>query len=185
MGKAQGVDFLIDIIDYYQDSPWLYFLIIGSGTEYNYLYNEINSKNYSNVKILPWIQKNDFIDLVQSCDVGLILLNKNSTVPNFPSRLLTYLSAKIPIIAAVDKATDIGNIIEEADCGVKAYNGDINSFILAVDKIIASEENKKQMGENGYKLFLEKYTTNKSYNIIMRHFADMEDEFNEGVYEFK
>ena len=171
LGKAQGVDFLIDIFKYYEETVSLFFLVIGAGTEYDYLYDEINRNNYSNAKIIHWIPKSDFIDLVQSCDVGLILLNKNSTVPNFPSRLLTYLAAKIPIIAAVDKATDIGDIIEEAHCGEKAYNGDIYSFNIAVEKMIVSEENRKIMGQNGYKLFLEKYTTKKSYETIIQHFT--------------
>lgn len=170
LGKAQGVDFLIDIIQSYQETDLFYFLIIGAGTEYNYLFNAINNI-YSNAKIMPWIKKNDFIDLVQACDVGLILLSKNSSVPNFPSRLLTYLTAQLPIIAATDKATDIGDIIETAGCGVKAYNGDLHSFNLAVEKII-TEKIREQMGENGYKLYLEKYTTTKSYDIIMKHFEE-------------
>jgi len=169
LGKAQGVDFLIDIIDYYQEMSLFYFLIIGNGTEYRYLFNSINNI-YLNAKIMPWIKKIDFTDLVQACDVGLILLNKNSTVPNFPSRLLTYLTTKIPIITATDNATDIGDIVENSGCGAKANNGDILSFNLAVEKIVASEESRKLMGENGYKLFLEKYTTKRSYDIIMNHF---------------
>ena len=169
LGKAQGVDFLIDIIDYYQTMSSYYFLIIGGGTEYLYLFDSINNI-YLNAKIMPWIPKKDFTDLVQACDVGLILLNPNSTVPNFPSRILTYLKASIPIIAATDNATDIGDIIEASDCGVKAHNGDICSFDFAVKKIIASEKSGKRMGENGYNLFLEKYTTNRSYDIISNHF---------------
>ena len=172
LGKVQGVDFLIDIIRYHEKTPSIFFLVVGSGTEYNYLYKDINRNNYSNAKIIPWITKCDFIDLIQICDVGLILLNKNSTVPNFPSRFLTYLAAKIPIIAAVDKVTDIGDVIEEANCGAKAFNGDINSFNRAVEKIIASEENRKIMGQNGYKLLLEKYTTKKSYETIIQHFIE-------------
>ncbi|SEW39812.1 glycosyltransferase [[Clostridium] fimetarium] len=169
LGKAQGVDFLVDIINYYQERNSFYFLIIGAGTEYLYLFNLI-SNIYSNAKILPWIKKTDFTEIVQACDVGLILLSKNSSVPNFPSRLLTYLTAKTPIISATDSATDIGDIIEAAGCGAKAYNGDIGSFDLAVEKVIASEKNGDLMGENGYKLFLEKYTTKRSYDIIMEHF---------------
>ena len=170
LGKAQGVDFLIDIIGHYQEMSFFYFLIIGAGTEYNYLYNSINGI-YPNAKILPWIKKKEFINLVQACDVGLILLNKNSSVPNFPSRLLTYLTAKIPIISVTDNVTDIGDIIETAGCGAKAYNGDIYSFDLAVEKVIASQKCSGLMGENGYNLFLEKYTTTESYNVIMSHFT--------------
>jgi acetyltransferase-like isoleucine patch superfamily enzyme len=172
LGLAQGVDFLLDIIQYYKDNPEYFFLIIGAGTEYNYLNDEIFGKSYPNAKIIPWLVQEQFLHIVSACDVGLILLNKTSTVPNFPSRLLTYLITKTPIIAAVDKATDIGDIIEVADCGVKAYHGDMNSFHLGLLYLMESEERRTMMGENGYQLFLEQYTTKKSYDIIMKHFLD-------------
>lgn len=172
LGKSQGVEFLIDMIHAYKEDSDYFFLIIGSGTEYDFLYKKIHNMTSLSAKILPWIPRKNFEELIQACDVGLILLNRNSTVPNFPSRLLTYLMAKIPVIAAVDKATDIGDVIENAGCGVKTINGDLNGFKLATEKIVTSEENRKQMGENGYKLFLEKYTSNKSYEIIMGHFQN-------------
>jgi len=170
LGKSQGVEFLIDMIQEYEKDNRMFYLIVGSGTEYDFLYNQISKMNTMTAKILPAIPKNEFEDLIRACDVGLILLHKNSTVPNFPSRLLTYLAAKIPIIAVVDKATDMGDIIEAANCGIKAYNGDISSFKWALERLISSEEIRNIMGENGNKLFLEKYTTNKSYEIIMQHF---------------
>jgi len=172
LGKCQGVEFLLDMIKEYKENSDYYFLIMGSGTEFDFLWKVINEMHLPNAKILPSILRDDFENLVRACDVGLILLHKNNTVPNFPSRFLTYLSAKIPVIAAVDRATDIGDVIEEADCGAKAYHGDRDSFKLAVEKIVSSEESRKVKGENGYQLFLEKYTTTKSYEIIMRHFNE-------------
>lgn len=176
-GKAQGVEFLVTMIHAYQHNPDLYFLMIGAGTEYDYLKNKINSLTFDNAKMVPWIPRTEFADLVQACDVGLILLNKNSTVPNFPSRFLTYLSAKIPIIAAVDKVTDIGDIIENASCGWKVNHGDVDSFKSAVEKVMISKEDRKKMGENGFQLFREKYTTNQTYEIIIRHFLEGETDF--------
>ncbi len=174
LGKPQGVDFLLEIIEYYKDNTEYFFLIIGQGTEYKYLRDEIYSKIYSNVKILPWIPEKQFIQIVGASDVGLILLNKTSTIPNFPSRLLTYLRGKRPIIAAVDKSTDIGDIIEMANCGVKAFHGDIHSFHRALISVIESEEKRKVMGDNGYQLFMKEYTAKKSYDIIMKHFNNVD-----------
>jgi acetyltransferase-like isoleucine patch superfamily enzyme len=76
------------------------------------------------------------------------------------------------VIAAVDEATDIGDIIEASGCGLKALNGDMNSFHKAVEILATSEENRKQMGEKGYQLFLNQYTTKKSYEVIAQHFQN-------------
>lgn len=55
--------------------------------------------------------------LANSCDVGLIFLDNRFTIPNFPSRLLSYMQASMPVLAATDVNTDIGKVIEEGKFG--------------------------------------------------------------------
>jgi hypothetical protein len=62
--------------------------------------------------LIAGLPKNDYDKLLAACDVGLIFLNKNFTIPNYPSRLLSYLEMKIPVIAATDPNSDIGLDIE-------------------------------------------------------------------------
>jgi hypothetical protein len=45
----------------------------------------------------------------------MIFLDSRFTIPNFPSRLLSYMENKLPIIAATDINSDIGKVIEEND----------------------------------------------------------------------
>ena len=42
------------------------------------------------------LPKKTFDKISLHCDVGLILLRNNYTIPNFPSRLLAYLENSIP-----------------------------------------------------------------------------------------
>ena len=58
-------------------------------------------------------RREEYDNLVQICDVGLIFLNARFTIPNFPSRLLSYTEIGKPVLAATDENTDIGKIIEE------------------------------------------------------------------------
>ncbi|MGO5052615.1 glycosyltransferase [Lachnospiraceae bacterium LCP25S3_G4] len=170
LGKAQGVEFLIDIFQQYKSQEDIYFLVLGSGTAYENLERSIKRIKANNVSLRPEIPMGDYKKLVPACDVGLILLNEKSSVPNFPSKLLTYLISKIPIIAAVDRATDIGDIIENAGCGLQIENGDLKGFENAVIKL-SSTETRKNMGEKGYNLFLSMYTSKISYQIVKEHFS--------------
>lgn len=45
--------------------------------------------------------------------MGLMFLDKRFTIPNFPSRLLLYLEAGMPVLAAIDRNTDIGSVISD------------------------------------------------------------------------
>src|SRR5699024_12332041 len=88
-----------------------YFLIVGDGTEYNKLENWFIINQPKNAKLLQRLPKEDYDILLASCDVGLIFLHKDFLIPNFPSRLLSYLEMKMPIIAATDINIYIEDII--------------------------------------------------------------------------
>lgn len=165
LGKPQGIDFLLETIAATKNKD-VFFLIVGSGTEYNRVEKWFVNNKPENAILLAGLQKQDYDLLLHACDVGLIFLHKDFTIPNFPSRLLSYLEMKMPIIAATDASTDIGTIIEENNCGYKVISGDTKNMQLAIDKIIADEENYKRMKESAWNLLQMEYKVERSYKLI-------------------
>ena len=165
LGIPQGVDFLIETIEKC-DSKNAFFLVIGNGTQFKKLSKWFDTYKPQNALLLSGIEKSQYDNLLNACDIGLIFLNKNFTIPNFPSRLLSYLEMKMPVIAAVDTATDVGEVIENAKCGYSVLAGDIASMNNIIKKIL-QEDDIQEMGENGYKLLIENYTVNVSYDLII------------------
>ena len=49
------------------------------------------------------------------CDSELIFLDYRFTIPNFPSRLLSYMQAKLPVLACTDPNTYIEMLLKKAD----------------------------------------------------------------------
>src|SRR5699024_666988 len=117
LGKPQGIDFLIQCLKRNTHNSNVHFVIAGSGTEFNKIQSFIKSENPANVSLFKHLPKLDYEKLVNSCDVGLIFLHKNFTIPNFPSRLLAYMLASIPVLAATDPNTDIKEVIQEGEFG--------------------------------------------------------------------
>lgn len=113
LGKPQGISFLIECLESQEQNGDVFFLIIGSGTEYKKLEDDIEHNRPSNVKLLSYLPKEDFDNLVGACDVGMIFLDHRFTIPNFPSRLLAYMQARIPVLAVTDVHTDVGKVITE------------------------------------------------------------------------
>ena len=165
LGIPQGVDFLIETIEKC-DSKNAFFLVIGNGTQFKKLSKWFDTYKPQNALLLSGIEKSQYDNLLNACDIGLIFLNKNFTIPNFPSRLLSYLEMKMPVIAAVDKATDVGKVIEKAKCGYSVLAGDIARMNTIIEKNL-QEDDLQEMGENGYKLVIENYTVNVSYDLII------------------
>jgi glycosyltransferase involved in cell wall biosynthesis len=169
LGVGHGLHFLVDTIRELQDYPNAYFVIGGSGTQLDFLRNSFSESDARNVFLYEWLPREDFENMLQTSDVGLILLYKY-TSPQFPSRLLSYLDYSKPVLCAVNDYTDIGTIVERSKSGISLSHGDSESFIKAIKYLSENPGERAEMGANARNLLLEKYTVAEGYEIIMKHF---------------
>ena len=167
LGKPQGIPFLINCLDALKERYDVYFVIAGDGTEYNKIQYWMDYAKPHNVALFKRLPKDDYEMLARNCDVGLIFLDHRFTIPNFPSRLLSYLAAKMPIIAATDPNTDIGSFAQENRFGYWCESNEVNAFVACVDKMLASD--RSIMGETGYTFLQKNYLVNNTYKTIMSH----------------
>lgn len=168
LGKPQGIPFLIDCLDANANRVDCYFLVIGTGTELPRLMRWYEEKRPKSVKVMKGLSKNEYDELVRTCDVGLIFLDHRFTIPNYPSRLLSYLENKMPVLCATDPNTDMGRIAEENGYGYWCESNSVEAFTRILDKMIHSEW--KSMGEKGYEFLKNNYLVEYTYGAIMRHF---------------
>lgn len=171
LGKPQGIDYLIRCLEAVKNRLDCYFVVVGSGTEKNKLDEwyewQFHDDNLA-VKVMSFLPKEDYDMLVKYCDVGLIFLDHRFTIPNYPSRLLSYLENKMPIICATDINTDIGRIAEDNGYGYWCESVKPEDFVALVDKMLKSD--RKAMGEKGYEFLCQNYLVEHTYNTIMNHF---------------
>lgn len=158
LGKPQGVDFIIECLEKVKDLENTFFVICGTGTGYKKIYDFINCNKPSNVLLINGLPKEEYNTLIHIADVGLIFLDYRFTIPNFPSRLLSYLKIGIPVLACTDPNTDIGDIIVDNKFGWKCYSNDYNAFNEIVSQIQKmSKQELSEIGNNGYKFLLSNY----------------------------
>ena len=167
LGKPQGIPFLIDCLEANAHRNDCHFVVVGNGTEYGKLESWYVTTQPKSVSVFQRLPKADYDCLVKACDVGLIFLDYRFTIPNYPSRLLSYLMEKKPIIAATDPNCDTGSIAEDNGYGFWCPSNDVAAFTQCVDKMLRSEIN--QMGANGYQFFLDNYTIENTYNAIVKY----------------
>ncbi|KQS37800.1 glycosyltransferase family 4 protein [Pedobacter sp. Leaf194] len=164
LGKPQGLDFLLETI-LMTELNEAFFLIVGSGTEFPRIENWFKEHKPTNSKLLQYLPKEDYDQLLSACDVGLIFLDKNFLIPNFPSRLLSYLEMKKPVLAATDPNTDIGDIIEFANCGYKVSAGNQTEMQSKLKKLVL-EDDLHELGKNAGILLLKEYLVDRTFNLI-------------------
>jgi glycosyltransferase involved in cell wall biosynthesis len=167
LGKPQGVQFLLEIIKACKNQePNAYFLIVGDGTDYEKLSDWFKINKPSNAKIIKKLPKYDFDSLAFSCDVGLILLRKEFTIPNFPSRLLTYLENKLPVLAITDISSDVGIIAEKNDFGKWVLYGNLEESIKQIIFLNYKTGHRQKLGENGFAFLHKNFSSVDSFQLI-------------------
>lgn len=168
LGIPQGIDYLVKCLDANKDRTDCYFVVVGSGTHYGLIAEWYDKNQNHNVKLMQALPKSEYDTLVRTCDVGMIFLDHRFTIPNYPSRLLSYLEYRMPVVCATDVNTDIGKIVEENGYGYWCESVKPEDFTALVDKMLASD--MKAMGERGYEFLKQNYLVENTYNAIMRHF---------------
>ncbi len=164
LGKPQGIPYIIECLKGCTEIKDAFFLIVGDGTEYEKLEKYINSSDQTNVKLMKRIPKEDYDSMVGACDVGLLFLDHRFSLPNYPSRLLSYMQAKIPVLACTDINTDIGKDIMNGGFGWWCESDNIDGFIKLVKECICTDTVKK--GIAGYDYLTEHFNVEKAYQII-------------------
>lgn len=165
LGKPQGIPFLIECLKKQTNDEHSYFLIVGDGTEYGKLENYMSENKPQNAKLMKRLPKEDYDRMVAACDVGMIFLDHRFTIPNFPSRLLSYMQAKLPVLAVTDPNTDVGKIITEGGFGWWCESNDVEAFCKAINTII---EDTQLRGDRAFKYLHENYSVELAYKIIVK-----------------
>lgn len=171
-GRPQGLDFLVEVVKEYKNNNKVKFMLIGRGTEKERIFSTIKDNNCNNVFMYDFIPRSDYEELTRACDIGLIFLDKRFTIPNYPSKTLSYFECYLPIMAAIDKNTDYSKLLDEENCGYWVLNGDLKEFKKKFNKLIKDEKLRKELGKNGHNYLINECNVENSVKILERYIGD-------------
>lgn len=168
LGKPQGIDFLIQVLVDNEKRNNSHFIIVGDGTEYNKLKEWFDEHNPQNATLKSGLPKADYDKLIKIADIGLIFLDHRFTIPNFPSRLLSYIENAIPVMIASDPNSDQGRIAEREGFGYWAESNSLENFNRQFEKLVSNKDIRDRMGEKGRKYFEENLDVREHIEKILR-----------------
>lgn len=108
------------------------------------------------IKYLGALPRSEYLKVLSLSDVGVVSTVANVSAPTFPSKSLDYMASSLPILAAVEEASDFGKVVEENNFGYACKADDKESLVDGIIKITKSKESIKTMGKNGNS-YLRKY----------------------------
>ncbi len=169
LGKPQGIDHLLACLRSVKHREDLFFVIAGSGTEFDLVKQTIETEQLFNVRLLERLNTADYNALTAACDVGMIFLDHRFTIPNFPSRILPYMQEEKPIFACTDTVCDLKDAIEEGNFGWWCPSDDISAFEATVKRILADQAAFAEFGKNGRRYLETHYDVKDCARQITSH----------------
>ncbi len=169
MGKPQYVEILAAAAKEFKNNNDIFFVFVGRGTEKHILADAIEKNDIRNAILLDNLPREEYEQFTKESDVGLITLDPRFTIPNYPSRILSYMDYAKPVLAATDTVTDMKELIEAADCGEWVCSADQKAFFEKIKEISADKEKYKQKGENGRTYMKAHFTVERCVEILEKN----------------
>lgn len=173
LGKPQDIPYIIRCLKSIENREDCYFIICGNGTEYEKLKAYIKENSPKNINLISGLPHDEYDELVSACDVGLLFLDRRFTIPNFPSRLLSYMQFAIPVLACTDRNTDVHQKIEEGNFGWWCASDTVENFKNKINEIQTLPlQTLENMGENGWTFLKKNYDVRQQYKDIIEVFNE-------------
>lgn len=94
------------------------FLIAGDGSLRAGLESTAQSLGLGNLEFLGSLPRPEYRELLRTAHIGIAATVDGVSVPAFPSKIVEYCRASLPVVACLDTATDAGDILSEFGAGV-------------------------------------------------------------------
>lgn len=163
MGEAQDMDTLLEAVKILKNDERFKFILVGQGSQKEKIKDYIVENQLSNCLLHDYVPKDEYDKMSEAASLGVLSLKSVIKGLGSPSKLYSYLATKKPVIAILPEGMDIGEAITSHNVGLVVANGE-SQKIADFLKGCAEDTNKlNEMAENGYKLFKDNYTLEKSF----------------------
>jgi len=148
------------------------FVLVGSGHQKDHIAHRIQNENIDNVKMYPFVPKDDYADLLASCDVSLVTLEPGMEGLCVPSKFYNILAAGRPTLAIMSQRCEVAKVIMETDCGVQVNQGDTEQLVRVLTELSESPDQVEQMGKNARRALVQNFTSISIAEQYYRVFAE-------------
>lgn len=167
VGAAQRIEHIVELAEVCKDYKDIVFVILGKGVYLDVIKSMVADKQLENVVFKAFLPQDQYLCFLAACDVGMIILNERIATPNFPSKSLSYLNMRVPILAALDHTTDFGTYLEDNNAGLWGYSDDITTLKKKLLSYYQNKDLREKVKKNGYNLFKNHLTTHQAYQTII------------------
>ena len=166
MGKANGLDFVIDAAGRLEDHPDIHFVLAGDGGRKRILIERIEQLGLNNIEVIDSRPKAELAELVAACDISMVIFAYYPILENnSANKFFDSLSSGKPVL--LNYSGWQRKILEENNAGFGCDLFDLEQFIEKVRYLNSHREQLKQMGQNARRIAVKKFDRDKLASLAL------------------
>lgn len=169
IGRFHDIETILESANKLKERNDIKFIFVGDGYKKKDIESYIKEFSLENIKIFDYQYGKTYNQLLNCADVFITTLDKGIEGLGVPSKTYSYLAASKPIIAIMNKDSEIGSLIEENNLGTRVNSGEslkIVEFILNIKQNTDEYEKVKRNVE-------EIFNNNYERNMVTIKFVNM------------
>lgn len=148
LGMKHNPALLLELARKFHDQPDVSVIVISEGPGADWLDSQKKALGLNNLSLLPFQPFDRFPEVLASADILVAILEPDAGVFSVPSKVLSYLCAGRPILAAMPVENLAARILTRQDAGRVAAPDDLSGFVDHARKLLASEPLRTDLGAN-------------------------------------
>jgi colanic acid biosynthesis glycosyl transferase WcaI len=145
----QGLRVFVEAAAQMKSESWIRFLVIGDGPYLADLKNVADRLNVRNLTFLPLQPRDMLPSQLGAADALLITQRKAVNDCVFPGKLLYYMAAGRPVLAAVSRESETGTFIAKYRVGLVVEPENPEALVWGIRTLRTQPELRNEMGNAG------------------------------------
>jgi glycosyltransferase involved in cell wall biosynthesis len=160
MGKANGLDFVVDAAERLRPYDDIHFVLVGDGSEKERLARRIDEAALRNIEILDSVPKVRLPEIFAACDVSIVIFANYSILQhNSANKFFDSLSAGKPVL--LNYSGWQRKILEDNKAGFGCDLCNLDEFVEKVLYFHSHRRQLKRMGRNARALAEREFARHK------------------------
>jgi len=169
LGRLQNLQVLMESLVLLKHREDMQFIFMGDGIMYKEMVQCKKDHKLDNVKFLGQRSLQEAVTAMHNADIGIVSIGSNISSVAYPSKTMMYLGNGLPVLALVDKDTQIYTFIKKEGIGEAIAPLSAKEIANAIEKFV--EKLKKSPIDKMYVKNIAEATFGK--DVILPKFMDL------------
>lgn len=175
LGSAQALDVIISAAEMVKHNDEIRFIIFGSGSELEWMSNQIIQKQLSNIYLAGKYPVETMPNLLSRASALLVTLaDKEIFAATVPNKIQAYMAVGRPIIASLNG--EGARLVEDSGGGIAVPAEDANALVEAILELkCMSPQDRDRMGSKAKEYYRQNFDHEILVSELISHISNIRD----------